>query len=175
MFEGHSADTHAGKISASVDGGSSGGSCVRRPLSKYPPQYQRKFWSECHCADRSTTIFIPHFMEYNRPAPEYNCLAHPPLLKPQKGMSQGFETLHGLLTDKNIRIPLKNNFRNPPTPSINPILTERKGKKRCYLSTCTSWLYTYLMSAQLVCPKACLYQTCLSYSSFLQDHVCTKL
>ena len=57
--------------------------------------------SEPRCADGSTTIFIPHFMEYNRPAPEYNRPApeynrpaleynrpsHPLLLKPQKGMS----------------------------------------------------------------------------------------
>jgi hypothetical protein len=36
MFEGDSADTGAGKISASVDGGPSGGSRVRRPVSEDP-------------------------------------------------------------------------------------------------------------------------------------------
>ena len=30
------------------------------------------FWSERRCTDGSTSIFIPHFMEYNRPAQEYN-------------------------------------------------------------------------------------------------------
>ena len=36
MLEGDSAETCAGKISGNVDGGPSGGSCVRRPGSEDP-------------------------------------------------------------------------------------------------------------------------------------------
>jgi hypothetical protein len=43
MFEGDSADTCNGKISAGVDGGPSGGSSVRRHGSKDPHWCQRKF------------------------------------------------------------------------------------------------------------------------------------
>ena len=43
MFEGDSADTGAGKISAHVDGGLSGGSRVRRPGSEDPHRRERKF------------------------------------------------------------------------------------------------------------------------------------
>ena len=32
----------------------------------------------------------------------------------QKGLSNSFEILHGLLSNKNIRFPMKNNFRGPP-------------------------------------------------------------
>ena len=39
MFEGASAETCAGKISASVDGGPSGGSRERRPRSEDPHRH----------------------------------------------------------------------------------------------------------------------------------------
>ena len=44
-FEGDSADTFAGKISTSVDGGPSGGSHRRRPGSEDPHQHQWNFFS----------------------------------------------------------------------------------------------------------------------------------
>ena len=56
-----------------------------------------------------------------------------PILGRQKGkwavgFCYGFEILHGLLTNKIIRIPIKNYFGDPPTPSKKPILGEQKGK-----------------------------------------------
>ena len=41
MFEGESADTCAGKISAHVNGGPSGGSSVRRPGTEDPHRHER--------------------------------------------------------------------------------------------------------------------------------------
>ena len=42
----------------------------------------------------------------------------------QKGLCYSFEILQGLLSNKNIRITVREkNWGNPPTPSINPILT----------------------------------------------------
>jgi hypothetical protein len=43
MFEGDSADKCAGKISAHVDGGPSGGSSMRRPRSEDPHRRERNY------------------------------------------------------------------------------------------------------------------------------------
>ena len=60
--------------------------------------------------------------EYNRPAPEYNHPAPAALLLTQKGLSWDFKFLHGLLTHKNKKIPMKKNFGDPPTLLKKPIL-----------------------------------------------------
>jgi hypothetical protein len=41
-----------------------------------------------------------------------------PLLFYQKEGSQGFKVLHWLLSNKNIRIPIKNSFGDPPPPPL---------------------------------------------------------
>ena len=46
----------------------------------------------------------------------------------QKGLCYSFEIFHGLLSNKNIRNPMKKNIWGiPPTPPINPILTVKWG------------------------------------------------
>ena len=55
MFEGDSAKTCA----ASVDGGASGGSSVRKPRSKDPHQHERKFSNKLKASD------IPSGINYN--------------------------------------------------------------------------------------------------------------
>ena len=48
MFEGDYARTCAGKYSAHVDRGPSGGPCVRRPGSEDPHWHEQKFSSVIH-------------------------------------------------------------------------------------------------------------------------------
>ena len=50
------------------------------------------------------------------------------LLLPQKGLSQDLKFLHGLLSIKNRRIPIKIKFRGPPSPPKKTILTVKSKK-----------------------------------------------
>jgi hypothetical protein len=40
----------------------------------------------------------------------------PLLLNPNKGISEEFENLHGLLSNNNMRFPIKKLFQGPPLP-----------------------------------------------------------
>ena len=49
-----------------------------------------------------------------------------PLLKSQKGLPQGYKFLHGLLTHKNIMIPIKKKILGPPlTPALCYICADK--------------------------------------------------
>ena len=49
--------------------------------------------------------------------------------KGHKGLSWGLEILHGLLTHRNIRIPMKKNFGDPPYPPKKGHFGRTKGPK----------------------------------------------
>ena len=57
----------------------------------------------------SGATLVGHYFRYNLHEPT-------PLLKPHKGLSSGSEILHGLLSNTNIKIPIKKKSRGPPLP-----------------------------------------------------------
>ena len=78
-------------------------------------------------------------LEYNLHAPDITFMnqnitfMNPPVAKTPKGVMVGLWILHGLLTNKNIRIPINNkNLATPLPPKLWHILGEKGGKfKNC--------------------------------------------
>jgi hypothetical protein len=93
MFEGDFADMCAGKFPLVSMGGRAEGLACTDPGARTPIGAS---------GINLSFFFLSFFMPY---------------LFSQKGLSWGSKTLHGLLTHKNIRIPIKkNNSGTPPTP-----------------------------------------------------------